>query len=64
MTCCAADAVPMRVVIKNMPPPPAGTWVRVTGTWSPIWLSVDDIAFPQLTATGLEHIARPAEPYE
>ncbi|MEV5703640.1 TIGR03943 family protein [Actinoallomurus sp. NPDC052274] len=64
MTCCAADAVPMRVIIKNTPAPPTGTWIRVTGTWSPLWASIDDIAFPQLTATGLERIARPADPYE
>ncbi|MEV5706149.1 hypothetical protein [Actinoallomurus sp. NPDC052274] len=46
MTCCAADAVPMRIVIKKVPAPRAGTWVQVTGTWSPAWAHINGIALP------------------
>jgi uncharacterized repeat protein (TIGR03943 family) len=64
MTCCAADAVPMRAAITNTPAPPAGTWVQVTGTWSPTWATIDHIDTPQLTATGLQRITKPTDPYE
>jgi uncharacterized repeat protein (TIGR03943 family) len=64
MTCCAADAVPMRAAITNVPPPPANAWVQVTGTWSPDWAKIDDIDTPRLTVTGLQRIAEPADPYE
>jgi uncharacterized repeat protein (TIGR03943 family) len=64
MTCCAADAVPMRIVINNAPPPRPGTWVQVTGTWSPAWAHINGIALPQLTATDQRPIAEPADPYE
>jgi uncharacterized repeat protein (TIGR03943 family) len=64
MTCCAADAVPMRIVIKNAPPPRPGTWMQVTGAWSPAWAHINGIALPQLIATDQRRIAEPADPYE
>ena len=64
MTCCAADAVPMRVMVTNTAPPRAGTWVQVTGTWSPTWAHMDGIPLPQLVATAQRRTAEPADPYE
>ncbi|MEV5749803.1 TIGR03943 family protein [Actinoallomurus sp. NPDC052308] len=64
MTCCAADAVPMRVVIGNAPAPRPGTWTRVTGTWSPTWAHLDGVALPRLTATDQGRVTEPADPYE
>jgi uncharacterized repeat protein (TIGR03943 family) len=64
MTCCAADAVPMRVMVLNTPPPRAGTWAQVTGTWSPDWAHMDGIPLPQLVATAQRRIGQPADPYE
>jgi uncharacterized membrane protein YcgQ (UPF0703/DUF1980 family) len=54
----------MRAAITNVPAPPAGTWVRVTGTWVPAWAKIDGIDTPRLTAASVEHIAEPADPYE
>jgi uncharacterized repeat protein (TIGR03943 family) len=64
MTCCAADAVPMRAAITNAPAPPANTWIQVTGAWSPTWAKINNIDTPQLTATHLQPIAKPTDPYE
>ncbi|GAB3971158.1 TIGR03943 family protein [Actinoallomurus acanthiterrae] len=64
MTCCAADAVPMRIVIKNASAPRADIWVQVTGIWSPAWAHINGVALPQLIATDQRRIAEPADPYE
>ena len=64
MTCCAADAVPMRVAITDVPAPAAGSWVQVTGTWSPTWAKIHDVDTPRLTATAVRRIGKPSDPYE
>ncbi len=64
MTCCAADAVPMRVAITDVPEPPADSWVQVTGTWSPTWAKIHDVDTPRLTATTIRRIGKPSDLYE
>jgi uncharacterized repeat protein (TIGR03943 family) len=64
MTCCAADAVPMRIAITDVPAPAADSWVQVTGTWSPTWAKIHDIDTPRLTATAVGRIGKPSDPYE
>lgn len=64
MTCCAADAVAMRIAIDGAPAPPADTWIQVTGTWSRNWAKIHGIDTPRLTASGIGRITRPSDPYE
>ncbi|MFI7708532.1 TIGR03943 family putative permease subunit [Nonomuraea sp. NPDC049480] len=60
ISCCAADALTMKVTVKGAPAPAADAWVRVTGTWIPAART----AVPSLAATGVEPLPAPGEPYE
>ena len=64
MTCCAADAVPMRIAIGDAPAPAADSWIQVTGTWSPAWAKIHNIDTPRLTATAVRRLGAPSAPYE
>jgi putative membrane protein len=65
VTCCAADARPLRVAIRGLAPPwPAsGTWLEITGTWRPERRTAEDQRPPVLDATALHPIAAPANSY-
>ena len=65
ISCCAADARPVRVAIRGGEPPwPApDTWVEVTGTWRPESRSTEDTRAPMLDLANLRHIAPPANQY-
>ncbi|MFC7106975.1 TIGR03943 family putative permease subunit [Nonomuraea rubra] len=63
--CCAADALTMQVMVKGVPAPATDAWVRVTGTWSPRKVrGTDAYSPPEVTASRVERIAAPDEPYE
>ncbi|TDE56551.1 TIGR03943 family protein [Nonomuraea mesophila] len=62
--CCAADAMTMKVVVRGAPAPAADTWVRVTGTWVPREGPPPDTYVPEMTASDVQRISSPAEPYE
>jgi len=64
ISCCAADAVARKVQIHGVPAPPTDTWVAVTGTWLKNGETGSENATPALTATGVERIPAPKEPYE
>ncbi|GAA3122327.1 TIGR03943 family protein [Planomonospora alba] len=66
LACCAADAFPLKVLVKGVEAPPADTWVEVTGTWIPPTFEKmpNGAVHPELSATGLVEIDAPAEPYE
>lgn len=70
MSCCAADARPVRIRMVDAPPswanPDADTWVTVTGSWIPQTLETDaaTIPIPELRVTGIEQIDQPSNPYE
>ncbi len=70
MSCCAADAQPVRVKIAGAPDdwaePAAETWVTVTGTWLPenLAISGSTVPIPTLSVSGIEAIEPPASPYE
>jgi uncharacterized repeat protein (TIGR03943 family) len=65
ISCCAADARPVRVAIRGGEPPwPAtDTWLEVTGTWRPESRSAEDTHPPVLDVTGLRTVTPPANPY-
>lgn len=70
MSCCAADARPVRIRMVGTPStwasPAADTWVTVTGTWIPQALdaSAGTVPIPDLRVSQLEPITPPANPYE
>jgi uncharacterized repeat protein (TIGR03943 family) len=65
ISCCAADARPVRVAIRGSEPPwPAtDTWLEVTGTWRPETRSAEDTRPPILDLTGLRTVPPPPNQY-
>jgi uncharacterized repeat protein (TIGR03943 family) len=65
VTCCAADARPVRVAVRGLDPPwpAADSWVEVTGTWHPEVRTAEDDRPPVLDAAGLRAIPAPTSPY-
>ncbi|WP_160150338.1 TIGR03943 family putative permease subunit [Nonomuraea solani] len=65
IACCAADALTMQVMVKGMPAPDTDSWVRVTGTWIPRKAGrTGAYTPPEMTASRVERITPPDEPYE
>ncbi|MGW0660820.1 TIGR03943 family putative permease subunit [Streptodolium elevatio] len=64
ISCCAADAVARKVQIHGVPAPPTDTWVTVVGTWLKTGEAASESATPALTATSVETVPAPKEPYE
>jgi uncharacterized repeat protein (TIGR03943 family) len=66
MSCCAADAIALKVAVLGIERPPDDTWVEVTGTW--IAPKSDKIpngmVAPELAADQVTEIPQPIEPYE
>ena len=66
ITCCAADARPIRIAVQNTDRTfPADTWVVVTGTYGgrdEAAKSVDQV--PVLRVISVEPVSAPSEPYE
>jgi uncharacterized repeat protein (TIGR03943 family) len=65
VSCCAADARPIRAAIRGGEPPwPApDTWWEVTGTWRPETFGPEDERPPILDLTSLRTISPPANQY-
>lgn len=61
ISCCAADAAAAVVRVEGIAgaPPPRDQWVVVTGSYHAV-----DGEVPVLTATGVEQISPPEDPYE
>lgn len=65
VSCCAADASPYKVAIRDADAPAADTWVTVTGTWHPEGKPGSEQAWPPvLDAESVKRVAEPANPYE
>jgi uncharacterized repeat protein (TIGR03943 family) len=64
IACCAADGVPIQVIVRGRPAPPADTWVRVTGTWLAAPKPTAEQPLQQLTAADVQRIPKPRKPYE
>jgi uncharacterized repeat protein (TIGR03943 family) len=65
ISCCAADARPIRVAIRRLAPPwpVPDTWLEITGTWHPAVRDAEDQRPPVLDATQLTSVPAPASPY-
>ncbi|MEV1238966.1 TIGR03943 family putative permease subunit [Nonomuraea sp. NPDC050022] len=65
MSCCAADALALKVAVEGVPAPRENSWVEVTGTWIP-WKGKipNGYVIPAMTVTDVTKIDQPAEPYE
>ncbi|TMR24772.1 TIGR03943 family protein [Nonomuraea turkmeniaca] len=65
ISCCAADALTMQVMVKGAPAPATDSWVRVTGTWIPRSpRRTGTYTPPEMTVSRIEPMAVPDEPYE
>ena len=66
ITCCAADAEPMKVALSGgmAGSLPDDQWVRVTGVLRPGSASVGNGYTPTLAAASLTTVAAPGDPYE
>ncbi|MFG1960006.1 TIGR03943 family putative permease subunit [Nonomuraea sp. NPDC049028] len=65
ISCCAADALALKVAVEGVPAPRENSWVAVTGSWIP-WKGKipNGYVIPAMTATDVTKIDQPAEPYE
>ncbi|WP_424636324.1 TIGR03943 family putative permease subunit [Embleya sp. AB8] len=64
ISCCAADAFARKIEVHGAAAPPTDSWVTVTGRWLPNGQIQADDAMPALTATKIDRIPAPKEPYE
>ncbi|UUU37084.1 TIGR03943 family protein [Streptomyces sp. CA-210063] len=65
VSCCAADASPYKVEIRDDDAPTADAWVTVTGTWHPRGELGSEKAWPPaLDAESVRRVAEPENPYE
>ncbi len=64
LTCCAADAVTVKVQPKgDVAPLPANTWVNVTGTYEAGGGTQSSTAIPWVKVKEVTKIQQPADPY-
>jgi uncharacterized repeat protein (TIGR03943 family) len=64
LICCAADASPLRIVVRGQPQPPEGSWVEVTGTWNPPPPGQRRTDLDELRAQAVRRIQAPEVAYE
>ncbi|MGP4086081.1 TIGR03943 family putative permease subunit [Streptomyces sp. KR55] len=65
ISCCAADARPDKIEIRQSDAPAVDSWVSVTGTWIPKGKLGSDEAWPPvLAATDVRQVEQPENPYE
>ena len=65
ISCCAADAIALKVAVEGEPAPGPDTWVEVTGIWIP-WKSKipNGYSITAMKASRVTEIDPPSEPYE
>jgi uncharacterized repeat protein (TIGR03943 family) len=66
ITCCAADARPVRITVRGYAGTfPADTWIAVTGTYGGLAPGAGgDEQVPVIVAGSVDPVPEPAEPYE
>jgi uncharacterized repeat protein (TIGR03943 family) len=62
ITCCAADARPVEVLVRSSSHPTTDGWVTVTGQYA--GTDPAQPTFPILDSSGVTHAAEPANPYD
>ncbi|MDX3073558.1 TIGR03943 family putative permease subunit [Streptomyces sp. MI02-7b] len=64
ISCCAADALTHKVLIRGtISAPAADTWLRVEGTWHPNGQTGREDAIPALDAKKVTRVTQPLDPY-
>ncbi|AVZ71527.1 TIGR03943 family protein [Streptomyces lunaelactis] len=63
VACCAADSQSLTVTVHGVRPPPADTWVKVTGTWHPQGALGTGSAALALDVATVRRIPQPPSPY-
>ncbi|GHH83945.1 TIGR03943 family putative permease subunit [Streptomyces capitiformicae] len=63
-SCCAADAQFVKVRVHGTPPPPADTWVTLTGTWHPTGTLGTNSAEAALDVHAIKEVPRPTNGYK
>ncbi len=63
LSCCAADARALKVVVRGASAPGADTWVELTGTWVPSEQPISDDTLPLIQAEDVRTIPPPRDPY-
>jgi uncharacterized repeat protein (TIGR03943 family) len=66
ITCCAADARPVRIAVRDADRSfPVDSWIAVTGTYDGLDPEAGtDRQVPVIRAASVEAVAQPADPYE
>ncbi|WP_217176763.1 TIGR03943 family protein [Streptomyces sp. AC495_CC817] len=62
-SCCAADAQFVKVRVHGAPPPPADTWVTLTGTWHSSGTLGTSSAEAAVDADAVKKVPRPPNAY-
>ncbi|MEU5767181.1 TIGR03943 family protein [Streptomyces asoensis] len=63
VSCCAADASSVKVLVQGVAAPKADTWVNVTGTWHGSGTLGTSSAAVSLTARAVTEVAKPSNSY-
>jgi uncharacterized membrane protein YcgQ (UPF0703/DUF1980 family) len=64
ISCCAADANPMRVHVDGAAPYPANTWVNAVVVAQPGTGTLANDYVPSVTVKSIEQTSQPSDPYE
>lgn len=63
ISCCAADANPLRIYIQDNPPFPENTWVRAVVTAVPASASAANQYVPEVVVHSIQQTSQPDDPY-
>lgn len=63
VSCCAADASSVKVLVQGIAAPKADTWVNVTGAWHGTGTLGTSSAAVVLDATGVKKVGKPSNGY-
>ncbi|GGM06658.1 TIGR03943 family protein [Nakamurella endophytica] len=64
ISCCAADATPMRIHVDGTPPYPVDTWVSAVVTARAGTAAQDNDYVPAADVVSMQRVTQPADPYE
>ena len=64
ISCCAADAIALQIVVHGVPQPAKGTWVHVIGEWKPVPIDRKKTPSYELNADSVTPTDKPNPAYE